>query len=169
VVVKPMSIWGSVYGVPMACGTALICLCAYQSTGDERLLDWARRVAELYLREPFPTSSDIDLTDDALPDEDSRHIMGHHFVPAADVGVTLELYATLYEISGEARWLDGALGLAGLALDLYCDRPIPRGAAHIDYYESQMGPAMLLHGLARVGLLARDGSAAALSPDFTVR
>jgi len=49
------------------------------------------------------------------------------------------------------------------------DAPLPRGAAGIDWYESQMGPGFLLHGLARMALLAEDRTHCPLSADYTAR
>ncbi len=40
---------------------------------------------------------------------------------------------------------------------IYMDGDLPRGASGIDWYESQMGPSFLLHGLARIALMVRDG------------
>jgi hypothetical protein len=46
---------------------------------------------------------------------------------------------------------------------------LPRGAAGIDWYESQMGPGFLLHGLVRTALLAEDRDACPLTADYTAR
>ncbi|MGI5818182.1 MAG: hypothetical protein ACOX9R_08800 [Armatimonadota bacterium] len=128
--------WGSVYGSSAAGGPAVLCLRAYQATGDGRLLDWARAVAEWYCETPFP---------------------GEIAVPAADAGMALELLGGLCEIDGSEAWLERGLKLAADLADLYCDGPLPRGAAGIDWYESQMLPGYLLHGLARIALLAEGG------------
>lgn len=42
-------------------------------------------------------------------------------------------------------------------------------AAGIDWYESQMGPSFLIHGLTRIALLARDGRPCILAADYTAR
>ena len=52
---------------------------------------------------------------------------------------------------------------------VYCDSPLPRGAAGIDWYESQMGPSFLIHGLVRIALMDRDGLPCVLDADYTAR
>jgi len=143
-----MPIWGSVYGVWPANYVALTCLCGYRITQDERLLDWAAAVGERYTTTPFP--------------EDVA-------VPAMDAGLGLGLLADLYDLTKGERWLEGGVELGQVLLANYCDAPIPRGAAGIDWYESQMGPSFLLHGFARVGLMARDGLPCPLAADYTAR
>lgn len=49
------------------------------------------------------------------------------------------------------------------------DAPLPRGALGVDWYESQMGPGFLLHGLARTALLAEDRNRCPLAADYTAR
>ena len=124
--------WGSVYGSSAAGGPAVLCLRAFEATGDGRLLDWARSVADWYCETPFP-------------DEIA--------VPAADAGMALELLAGLYEIDGGQHWRESGLKMADELAEIYCDAPLPRGAAGIDWYESQMLPGYLLHGMARVALM----------------
>jgi hypothetical protein len=139
--------WGSVYGSSAAGGPAVLCLGAFQATGDGRLMDWARSVAEWYCETPFP---------------------GDIAVPAADSGMALELLAGLWEIEGPERWRERALKLAGELADIYCDRALPRGAAGIDWYESQMLPGYLLHGLARLAAL-EEGAEDMVRADHTYR
>ena len=143
-----MPIWGSKYGLWPASYVALTTLCAYRLTGDPRLLTWAQAVGRGYLQEAFP----VDIA-----------------VPAMDAGLGLGLLADLYAITGEASWLAGGLALAEELLACYCDRDLPRGAAGIDWYESQMGPGFLLHGLARIALLADNPDACPLTADYTAR
>lgn len=140
--------WGSVYGSCAAGGPAVLCLRGYELTGDARLLDWARAVAEWYCETPFP--------------EDVA-------VPAADAGMALELLAGLHEITGDGVWLERGLRLGCELVDIYCDRPLPRGAAGIDWYESQMLPGYLLHGMARTAFLAGGGSGASMKIDCSYR
>ncbi len=147
--VGTMPVWGSQYGVWPASYIALTCLCAYRITGDERLLEWASAVGCGYLAEPFP--------------EDVA-------VPAMDAGLGLGLLADLYDITGDAKWLTGAKALAEQLVSVYFDdAPLPRGAAGIDWYESQMGPGFLLHGLARTALLGQDRHNCPLTADYTAR
>jgi hypothetical protein len=142
-------IWGSTYGRTPVSYSAGNCLCVYRQVPDARLLDWAAAAGEHYLREPFP----MDL-----------------HVPAMDAGMSLALLCDLYDITGKDSWLDGAMTLAEQLIPIYFDdKPLPRGAAGIDWYESQMGPGFLLYGLARTGLLAREGKACPLGPDYTGR
>ena len=49
------------------------------------------------------------------------------------------------------------------------DGDLPRGASGIDWYESQMGPSFLQHGLARIALMACDGLPCILEGDYTAR
>lgn len=91
-------------------------------------------------------------------------------VPAMDAGLGLGLLADLYDITGDAAWIDGANGLAETLLPVYFDeRALPRGAAGIDWYESQMGPGFLLHGLARRALLGKGCESCPLTADYTAR
>ncbi|MBK35193.1 MAG: hypothetical protein CME26_06640 [Gemmatimonadetes bacterium] len=149
-VVGASPIWGSVYGVWPASYIALTCLCGYGLTSDDRLMDYARSVGEGYLQESFP--------DDVA-------------VPAMDAGLGLGLLADLYERTRDKAWLDGAEKMAHTLTDVYFepDVALPRGAAGIDWYESQMGPSFLLHGLAKTVLLSRDGAPSALATDYTAR
>ena len=120
-----------------------------QRDGDQRLLEWAETVGRYYLREPFP-----------------RELA----VPAMDTGMGLGLLADLYELTGCDAWLDGGLGRTEQILELYFgDGDLPAGASSIDWYESQMGPSFLIHGLARLALLAAHGRDCPLQPDYTGR
>ena len=95
---------------------------------------------------------------------------GDAAVPAMDAGMGLGLLADLYDITGEDRWLDGGLCRAEELVSIYfgdCD--LPRGAAGISWYESQMGPSFLLHGLARLALLADRPESCPLGADYTGR
>ena len=141
-------IWGSVYGVWPASYVALTALCAYRLTRDQRLLDWATAVGQCYVREE-------------LPEEVAT--------PAMDAGLALGLLADLYDITGEKVWLDEGMTLAAKLDAVYFDAELPRGAAGIDWYESQMGPSFLQHGLARIALLALDRANCPLETDYTAR
>lgn len=145
---QAMPIWGSVYGVWPASYVALTCLCGYRITQDERLLAWAAAVGKRYRSDPMP--------DDLA-------------IPAMDAGLGLGLLADLYALTEDAEWLSAGVFLATQLLGTYCDEPIPRGAAGIAWYESQMGPSFLIHGLARIGLMERDGLPCLLNADYTAR
>ena len=147
-VVQAMPVWGSVYGVWPSSYVALTALCAYRLTQDVRLLDWARAVGGFYLREEMP--ADV-------------------AAPAMDAGLGLGLLADLYDITREKSWLEGGLELAEQVDTIYLDAELPRGAAGIDWCESQMGPSFLQHGLARIALLALDGDNCPLEADYTAR
>lgn len=144
---KAMPIWGSIYGLWPASYVALTSLCAYRYTGSTPLLNWAEAVGHRYLHEPFP--------------EDVQ-------APAMDAGLALGLLADLYDVSGQTQWLDGGLQLAVQLMPIYLDRDLPRGASNIDWYESQMGPSFLLHGLARIALLSQSKDCL-LEADYTAR
>ena len=148
VLFQTMPIWGSVYGVWPASYVGLTALCAYRLTGDERLLAWAQAVGHAYLDEQFPEGVAI---------------------PAMDAGLGLGLLADLYDITHESIWLDGGLKLADHLLDVFFHGGLPRGAAGIDWYESQMGPGFLLHGLTRIALLNIDRAHCPLEADYTAR
>ena len=143
-----MPIWGSVYGVWPASYAALFALCSHRQCGDERLVEWARSVGRAYQEEPFPSDT---------------------AVPAMDAGLGLGLLVDLYDITGEGMWLEGALALSNTLTGIYLDRDLPRGAAGIDWYESQMGPGFLLHGLARTAMLAENREDCVLTADYTAR
>ncbi len=145
---EAMPIWGSRYGLWPASYVALTCLCAYRLHRDERLLDWARAVGRGYLDTPFP--ADV-------------------AVPAMDAGLGLGLLADLYELTRDDTWLNGGLTLAGKLRNVYLKEVLPCGAAGIDWYESQMGPGFLLHGLARIAMLAGAPDNCPLDADYTAR
>ncbi len=88
-----------------------------------------------------------------------------------DAGLGLSLLTDLYERTGRKEWLDGARDLAQTLCNVYFETriPLPRGAAGIDWYKSQMGPSFLIHGLARTALLERDGRQCVLGADYTAR
>lgn len=147
-VIHTMPVWGSVYGVWPASYLALVCLCAYRITRDPRLFDWAASAGRRYLAEPMP---------------------GDVAAPAMDSGLALGLLADLYDISGEQVWLEGGLALARKLAETYFRGELPASAAGIDWYESQMGPGFLLHGLARICLLADGRGNCPLKADYTAR
>jgi hypothetical protein len=147
-VAQSMPVWGSVYGVWPSCYVALSCLCAYRLTGDERLWRWAEAVGHHYAEQDLPEGV---------------------AVPAMDAGLGLGLLADLYDLSAEKKWLQSGLGLAERLVTCYFDAVLPRGAAGIDWYESQMGPSFLQHGLARMALLARGRETCPLDADYTAR
>ena len=150
---EQMDVWGSVYGRSSVASTALLCVRAWRLTEDDRFLDWARTVGEAYLDTP-------------LPGDDGAEIPA---IPAADPGVALDLLVDLYVATEDARWLDGAGRLAEALLPLYFGAVIPSGAAEIDWYESQMGPAFLIHGLTRLALTARYGADIPMAANYTQR
>ena len=144
-----MAIWGSVYGRTPASYAALTCLCNYRFSENQGLLEWAQAVGKRYLAEAFPDQA---------------------AVPAMDAGMGLGLLADLYDVTGDDAWLTGGLARAEeLVARYFGDADLPAGASGIDWYESQMGPGFLLHGLARLALLAEHGKDCPLGPDYTGR
>ena len=140
--------WGSKYGrFSPAASTALIGLCGYRLTGEDRLLEWAKAAAKPYVTEPLP--------DDIA-------------VPARDTGVAIGLLADLYDLTGDAKYLEDGLKLAGTIMNVYMVGDLPRGSSKTDVYESQLGPGDLLFALTRLALLAKD-KVQAPSPDYTLR
>jgi len=165
--------WVSAYGAGgPAAGAANQCLCAYRHTGTGGFLEHARTVGEHYLAHPFPTDGRLPFEETNLGMSPStRGTMSEDdAVPirAGNVGSVLGLFADLYDLTGNDRWLDAGRGLAGKAIDVYFDAALPRAAASVDHYESQLGPAFLLYNLARLALLDRDGEAV-LGPNYTDR
>jgi hypothetical protein len=146
---EPMPIWGSEYGLWPASYVGLSTLCAYRLTRDPRLLEWAAAVGDAYAAQPLPTTG---------------------CVPAMDAGLGVGLMADLYSITRDQRWLETGLQLAARIIPVFWDdSPLPRGAAGIDFYESQMGPSFLIHGLARLALLAESPQRCPLAADYTAR
>jgi hypothetical protein len=147
---RTMPVWGSVYGVWPASYVALTALCVHRISPHPRLLEWAVAVGERYATQPFPQRVQV---------------------PAMDAGLGIGVLADLFELTGERRWLDAGLSLAAEVAQVYWDgdEPLPRGAAGIEWYESQMGPSFLLHGLARLALLAERPGDCPLGPDYTAR
>ena len=116
-------------------------------------MELARAIGNTYLDEKFPV--------DRVHTENFK-------IPASDAGLTLELFADLYDITGESVWLEGGRQLAETVLDIYFPETLPFGASGIDWYESQMGAAYLIHGLARVALVELH-RACSLAPNYTAR
>ncbi len=141
-------IWGSVYGLWPASYVALMCLCAYRLTEDERLRSWAEGVGRCYTKTPFPEGVAM---------------------PAMDPGLGIELLGDLYDLTGDASWLEGGLRLAEQVMGIYMDGDLVRGAAGIDWYESQMVPGDLMHGLARLALLDADRKNCPLEANYSGR
>ena len=152
-IVERMSVWGSVYGAGTSCSTGVLCLAGWRLTQNEKLMEYARAVGRTYLDEEFPV--------DRVQTEAFK-------IPASDAGLTLELFADLYNTTGESVWLEGGIELAETVLDVYFPETLPFGASGIDWYESQMGAAFLIHGLARVALLALHRTCP-LTPNYTAR
>ena len=140
--------WGSEYGDWPAAYVGLIYTCALRHGGDEALLERAEAIGAAYREQPLPTDETV---------------------PAMDAGLALDLIADLADLTGEDRWLTAGTDLADDAIDAYCDRPIPRGATGIDWYESQMGPGFLLHGITHVALRDLLGEACPATADYSPR
>lgn len=148
--VKTMPVYGSRYGLWPAAYIGLVALATHRRSGDDRLRRWSEAVALSCLSTPLP---------DGVA------------VPAMDAGLALGLVADLYDLTGARRWLDDGLALAERLMAAWFgpDADLPGGAAGIDWYESQMGPGFLMHGLARLALLAEGGPGCALPADYTAR
>jgi len=147
-IVGTMGCWGSVYGGGTAAGAARTCTAFYRMTGNEQFFRFAECVGRRYIREPIPEAATV---------------------PVVDAGLVIALFADLYDISRERQWLDYGLNLAGDFLPVYFAHDLPRGEAHIDYYDSQMGTGIFLQALARMALLAEDPDNCPLGPDYSSR
>ena len=151
-IVELMPNWGSVYGAGTVCGTAVLCINIWRLTQNRELLNWALAVGASYLEDPFPI--------DRIKTEKVQ-------IPAIDPGLVLSLFSDLYDVTGEYNWLEAGMDLATDICDIYFQNSLPLGASGIDWYESQLGPAFLIHGLARLASLAEDNHV--IEPNYTVR
>lgn len=141
-------VWGSQYGHsrPIVCRYPLLLTGLFRMTADARLLQMAESLEERLAQTPLPVEANV---------------------PAADVGMGLETLADLYDLAGRSIWLDRGLHLAGQAMEVFCERPLPVGASGIHWYEAQLGTGYLIHGLARVAWIT-EGSTH-IPPDYTNR
>ena len=151
-IVELMSTWGSVYGAGTVCGTAVLCINIWRLTQNRELLNWALTVGQVYLDEPLPI--------DKITTEGFK-------IPATDPGLVLGLFSDLYDVTGESNWLEAGLDLAVDVCNVYFQNSLPLGASGISWYESQLGPAFLIHGLARLASLAQTNCI--LGPNYTAR
>ncbi|MAT77219.1 hypothetical protein CMK14_18995 [Candidatus Poribacteria bacterium] len=151
-VVELMSIWGSVYGASAAGGTAVLCMNVWRLTQEPALLKWAQAVGQGYLDEPFPL--------DQIITEGFK-------IPVADPGLVLALFSDLYQVTDNSSWLEAGLDLATSVCEVYFQEALPLGASGIDWYESQIGPGFLIHGLVRLAYLAEG--ICPLAPNYTAR
>lgn len=166
-------LWASVYGgAPpgaTAASDALKVLCAYRQTGREPLLEWATEVGRTYRDSRFPDQGTLALADTQL--DDVRGLDEDEIIPiwAFAVGSAVGLFADLYDLTGESRWLDAGLDLSETAVEQYFDAPLPRAAGGVDHYENQLGTGYLVYNLARIALLAMADTDCPLGPDYTAR
>ena len=121
--------WAGDRGNPVAATVAIEFLNAAHAIGDERGVDLAKRVGEVY-KESF------------LP----RDLI----VRAGDIGAVIALLGELARLTGDDQWVQLALSHATDALELYFDSPLPRCATGRRHYESQQGSSILIHALARL-------------------
>ena len=85
-------------------------------------------------------------------------------------GWRLELLADLYDLTDDTHWLEQRIwSWPGRWSPFTMDGGLVRGAAGIDWYESQMVPGDLLHGMARLALLAIHGDACPLTTNYTAK
>jgi len=143
-----LAVWGSRYGHWPLSYVATYACSGYRLTGDDRLLSFITHAAELYASTPIP--ADV-------------------ATPSMDAGLAVELLAETYAITGDARWLDDGFELADRLLPHYDAGDLFRGAAGIGWYESQMGPGFLVHGMARLAMLAANRECCPLDADYTAR
>lgn len=148
-VFKEATVWGSRYGAGAVGSYAVLCVGLYRRLGEDRLLDWAVAVDEAHQQTPIP--DDVQM-------------------PAIDMGHAIALAADLYDVTGEERFLQRAVARAETAIERYAtDSGLLRGALGIDWYESQMGVAYLVHALARTAALQESRTDCFVLPDYTAR
>ena len=111
-------------------------------------MNWADHAGRWYLKTPFP---------EGVP------------VPAMDAGLAVELLADLYDLTGDSYWMERGLEMSESLISIYMDGDLIRGAAGISWYESQMVPGDLLHGLARLALLGLHGDECPLDANYTAK
>ena len=128
-------LWAAGYPNEILAAQGLTCLHVYRRTHDERLLEWAIGVGNLYRGLPFPGTQTM--------------------IPAKDPGLVLELYADLAAITGDQPWIEAAQPLVAAVLEEYLDRRVPRAATGIEHYDAHHGTGTLLHGLARIATGAK--------------
>ena len=98
---------------------------------------------ESYLEEPFP-----------IDKIKSKRLQ----IPYMDSGLVFALFSDLYDVTGESGWLAAGTDLTVDICDVYFENTLPVGASNINWYESQLGPAFLIHGLGRLASLVQDNS-----------
>ena len=152
---------GGPYGADPPAKAGLQYAAAWRARGDERALVRAQEIGERYLAAEPPEDGIFTFEESGIDIErgNSGYTDIDNPVPlsASDAGLVVELLADLYDATGEERWRDRGLELAGTFSEVFFDdAPLPRGAAGIDWYESELGTGTLLHGLARIALLVRD-------------
>lgn len=171
--ITPAAWWASVYGgTPpgeVAATRGLQLLAAHELTGRDAFLEWALEIGRGYREHPFPPDGTIPLADTSF--ENVRGVGPDGTIPvwAFAAGCTTGLFADLYARTNESRWLEDGLTTIDRLLPSYFADPLPRGTPTVDHYENQLGTGFLLHGMARLALLARDGHEAALGPNYTAR
>lgn len=171
--IAPSAWWASVYGgTPpgeVAATRGLQLLAAYEQTGHEAFLDWAIEIGRAYRDRPFPEDGTVAIADTGF--DDVRGVGSDGTIPvwAFAAGCTVGFLADLYVRTDEERWLTDGLELTEQIIPAYLEDALPRGTPTVDHYENQLGTGFLLHGMARLALLERDGPAAALGPNYTAR
>lgn len=144
-ILSSMQLWEGEYSGSPLSGTALLFLCLYRQTHDERLLGWAAKAAELYLQQEFPVGKSI---------------------PVSVPGLLLLLLTDLFCLSGDEKWLTAAEEQCERLIPLYFRENLPLAATGTGHYESQLLPGYLLRGIARTALM-REGID--IGPDYTCR
>lgn len=96
---------------------------AHRFINDPRSLNTALRMGELFRTTPVPTSGDV---------------------RAADFGQLILFYLELSKATGDNKWLDEAMRVAGMAFTLFFDQPLPRAGLSRNHYEPQAGSGLLI-------------------------
>ena len=107
---------------------------------------------ESYLEEPFP-----------IDKIKSKRLQ----IPSMDSGLVLALFSDLYDATGESGWLAAGTDLTVDICDVYFENTLPVGASNINWYQSQLCPAFLIHGLGRLASLVQDNCI--IEPNYTLR
>ncbi len=145
---KLMPLWGSIYGDHTAATAGLLLL---------RACDFLERTQPLIafcekLATGYPT----------LPSS--------LCVPAKDAGQVVGFFTELSLRGGRNPWRQKAWDHANQSLDIYLDKKLPRCAAGLDWYESQMLPGHLLSCIARLACMEQDASVSSVwEADFSLR
>lgn len=160
--VRRCNIWQSSYGAgAIAADLAVHALCLFRKIEQEKFLDFAKKVLQLYLQTPLPKKT-----------QSFRTHAYVDMVPAHDFGSSLNLAVDLAEITGKEEYLENACKLADLSIK---QLTIPGkawftagSASEVSWYESALDVARVVYSLVRLGAIM-EGKSKLVEPDYQWR